>query len=174
MEYRFCRHQRCAQHNRWSILRSNRVDSVAAAMGVDFVSASISSVDETAAQMDLAARRYKKWAAGDRIRLVVGLAVLFIGLFLAAVAQNTIGGAEADLGGWFNRVPDRTIGLVVGTGQLIVVVVPLAVWILLLWRRQFRLWGMQILAMNVASWTLTFIESRYADRLGVIEDQPGI
>jgi len=143
-------------------------------MGVDFVSASSSSVDETAAQVDLAARRYEKWAAGDRIRLVVGLVVLSVGLFLAVVAQNTIGGAEADLVGWFNRLPDRTIGLVVGTGQLIVVAVPLVVWAVLLWRRQFRLWGMQIVAMNVASWTLTLIESRYADRLGVIENAHGV
>jgi len=140
----------------------------------DFVSAEMSSVDETAARLDLAARRYEKWAAGDRIRLVVGLVVLSIGLFLAALAQNTIGGAEADLVTWFNRLPDQTIGLVVGTGQLIVIVVPLAVWILLLWRRQFRLWGMQLLAMNVASWMLTIIESRYADRLGVIEDTHAI
>ncbi len=120
--------------------------------------------------MDLAARRYERWAADDRMRLVVGLVVLSVGLFLAALAQNTIGGVEADLVSWFNRLPDQTIGLVVGAGQLIVVVVPLAVWVLLLWRRQFRLWGMQVLAMNVASWTLTLIESRYADRLGVIED----
>ena len=143
-------------------------------MGEDFVSANVSGVDETAAQLDLAARRYEKWAAGDRIRLVVGLLLLSIGLFLAAVAQNTIGGAEADLVAWFNRIPDRTIGLVVGTGQLLVIVVPLAVWALLLSRRHFRLWGMQVLAMNVASWTLTLIESRYADRLGVIEDTHGI
>jgi len=143
-------------------------------MAVDLVSANVSGVDETAAQLDLAARRYEKWAAGDRIRLVVGLVVLSFGLFLAAVAQNTIGGAEADLVAWFNRIPDRTIGLVVGTGQLIVIVVPLAVWALLLWRRHFRLWGMQVLAMNAASWTLTLIESRYADRLGVIEDTHAI
>ena len=143
-------------------------------MAVDLVSANVSGVDETAAQLDLAARRYEKWAAGDRIRLVVGLVVLSFGLFLAAVAQNTIGGAEADLVAWFNRLPDRTIGLVVGTGQLIVIVVPLAVWALLLWRRHFRLWGMQVLAMNAASWTLTLIESRYADRLGVIEDTHAI
>jgi len=143
-------------------------------MGEDFVSANVSGVDATAAQLDLAARRYEKWAAGDRIRLVVGLVVLSIGLFFAAVAQNTIGGAEADLVAWFNRLPDRTIGLVVGTGQLIVIAVPLAVWAVLLWRRHFRLWGMQVLAMNVASWTLTVIESRYADRLGVIEDTHSI
>ena len=111
------------------VVEARAVDSVCSAMGVDFVSASSSSVDETATQMDLAARRYEKWAAGDRIRLVVGLVVLSIGLFLAVVAQNTIGGAEADLVGWFNRLPDRTIGLVVGTGQLIVVAVPLVVWV---------------------------------------------
>ena len=81
-----------------------------------------------------------RWAAGDRIRLVVGLVLLAIGLFLAALAQNTIGGAEADVIEWFKRLSDRSIGLVVGAGQLIVVVVPLAVWVLLLWRRQFRLW----------------------------------
>jgi uncharacterized membrane protein YbhN (UPF0104 family)/tRNA A-37 threonylcarbamoyl transferase component Bud32 len=133
-----------------------------------------SGIDATAAAMDLSARRYEKWAAGDRIRLVVGLVVLALGLFLAAVAQNTIGGAEADVISWFNRLPNRTIGLVVGVGQLIVVVVPLAVWVLLLWRRQFRLWGMQILAMNVASWTLTLIESLFADRLGVIEETHAI
>ena len=132
------------------------------------------SADETAAELDRAARRYERWASGDQIRLVVGLAVLFTGLFLAAVARNTIGGAEADFVAWINQLPDRSIGLVVGAGQLIVVVVPLAVWILLLWRRQFRLWGLQILAMNVASWTLTLIESRFADRLGVIEDAHGI
>lgn len=139
-------------------------------MSSEVGSAGRSGVNETASELDLAARRYEKWAAGDRIRLVVGLLLLGFGLFLAAAAQNTIGGAEADVVSWFNRLPDRTIGMVVGGGQLIVVGVPLAVWVLLLWRRQFRLWGMQILAMNVASWTLTFIESRFADRLGVIED----
>ena len=133
-----------------------------------------SGADATAAEMDLRARRYVRWAAGDRIRLVVGLVLLAIGLFLAALAQNTIGGAEADVIEWFNRLSDRSIGLVVGIGQLIVVVVPLAVWVLLLWRRQFRLWGMQVLAMNVASWTLTLIESRFADRLGVIEETNAI
>lgn len=143
-------------------------------MGENVALTKVADVDATAAQLDLSARRYERWAAGDRIRLVVGLVVLAIGLFLAAVAQNTIGGAEADLIGWFNRLPDRTVGLVVGTAQLIVVVVPLAVWVLLLWRRQFRLWGMQVLAMNVASWTLTLIESRYADRLGVIENASAI
>lgn len=143
-------------------------------MGVNFDSPNTTSVEAMASQMDLTARRYRKWSSGDQIRLVVGLAALSIGLFLAVVAQNTIGGAEADLLAWFNRLPNRTIGLVIGAGQLIVVVVPLAVWALLLWRRQFRLWGMQILAMNVASWVLTLIESRYADRLGVIEDAHGI
>ena len=143
-------------------------------MGEGTVLTSRSNVDQKARELDLAAHRYERWAAGDRVRLVVGLVLLAFGLFLAAVAQNTIGGAEADVIAWFNRLPDRTIGLIVGSGQLIVVVVPLAVTVLLLWRRQFRLWGMQFLATNVASWTLTLIESRYADRLGVIDDTTAI
>jgi uncharacterized membrane protein YbhN (UPF0104 family)/tRNA A-37 threonylcarbamoyl transferase component Bud32 len=134
------------------------------------LTAKVSGIDATAAEFDLEARRYQKWSPGDVLRLIVGLAVLLLGLFLAAVAQNTIAGAEQDIVSWFNRLPDRAIGLVIGAGQLIAVVVPVTVWVLLLWRRQFRLLGMQLLAVNVAAWAMTAIEARYADRLGVIED----
>jgi undecaprenyl-diphosphatase len=102
------------------------------------------------------------------------LVVLIIGLFLAAVAQHTIGGAEEDIISWFNRLPDRTVGVVIGTGQFIIVAVPLAVWGLLLWRRHFRLLGMQWIAGLVASWAITFIESQYSDRIGVIEETHSI
>jgi uncharacterized membrane protein YbhN (UPF0104 family)/tRNA A-37 threonylcarbamoyl transferase component Bud32 len=134
------------------------------------LTAKVSGIDATAAEFDLEARQYQKWSPGDVLRLIVGLAVLLLGLFLAAVAQNTIAGAEQDIVSWFNRLPDRAIGLVIGAGQLIAVVVPVTVWVLLLWRRQFRLLGMQLLAVNVAAWAMTAIEARYADRLGVIED----
>jgi uncharacterized protein (TIRG00374 family) len=130
----------------------------------------VTTVDEVAAELDLEARKYQRWSSGDVIRLVVGLVVLVLGLFLAAVARNTIGGVEEDIISWFNRLPDRTIGVVIGVGQIITVAVPLTVWGLLLWRRHFRLLGMQWLAANLASWTMTFIESLYSNRLGVIED----
>lgn len=134
------------------------------------MTANVSGIDATAAELDLEARQYQKWSPGDALRLIVGLAVLLLGLFLAAAAQNTIAGAEQDIVSWFNRLPDRAIGLVIGAGQLITVVIPLTVWVLLLWRRQFRLLGMQLLAVNAAAWAMTAIEARYADRLGVIED----
>ena len=134
------------------------------------MTANVSGIDAAAAELDLEARQYQKWSPGDALRLIVGLAVLLLGLFLAAAAQNTIAGAEQDIVSWFNRLPDRAIGLVIGAGQLITVVIPLTVWVLLLWRRQFRLLGMQLLAVNAAAWAMTAIEARYADRLGVIED----
>lgn len=130
----------------------------------------VTEVDRVAAELDREARKYQRGSSGDVIRLVVGLIVLLVGLFLAAIAQNTIGGAERDIISWFNRLPDRTIGVVIGAGQFIIVAVPLAVWGLLLWRRHFRLLGMQWLAANLASWTMTLIESRYSDRLGVVEN----
>ena len=77
-------------------------------------------VDSAAAELDLEAREYQKWSSGDAIRLVVGLVVLTLGLFLAGVAQNTIGGAEEDIVSWFNRLPDRTIGFVIGAGQFVI------------------------------------------------------
>ena len=86
------------------------------------------SVDEAAVELDSEARKYQRWSAGDLIRLVFALGALTFGLFLAAIAQHTIGGAEEDIISWFNRLPDRTIGFVIGLGQLIIVVVPLAVW----------------------------------------------
>ncbi|RLE21946.1 MAG: hypothetical protein DRJ50_08425 [Actinobacteria bacterium] len=130
----------------------------------------VTDIDQIVAELDSEARKYQRWSSGDVIRLVVGLIVLAFGLFLAAIAQNTIGGAEEDIISWFNRLPDKTIGVVIGAGQFIIVAVPLAVWGLLLWRRHFRLLGMQWLAANVASWTMTLIESRYSDRLGVVEN----
>ena len=131
-------------------------------------------VDVVAAEMDEEPRRYARWSASDMMRLVLGLVILVVGLFLAAVAQNTIGGAEEDIVSWFNRLPDRSVGVVIGSGQILVVAVPLAVYGLLLWRRQFRLFGMLLVGANVAGWATTFIESRYADRLGVVEDTHSI
>jgi uncharacterized protein (TIRG00374 family) len=134
----------------------------------------VTQIDQIVRELDSESRKYQRWSSGDVIRLVVGLIVLTLGLFLAAIAQNTIGGAEEDVISWFNRLPNQTIGFVIGTGQFIIVVVPLAVWGLLLWRRNFRLLGMQWLAANVASWTMTLIESFYGDRLGVVQNTHSI
>jgi uncharacterized membrane protein YbhN (UPF0104 family)/tRNA A-37 threonylcarbamoyl transferase component Bud32 len=134
----------------------------------------VADVDTVATRLDAEPRHYERWAASDMIRLIFGLTVLGLGLFLAAVAQNTIGGAERDIIEWFNRLPHRSVGVVIGSAQLLVVVVPLAVYALLLWRRLFRLFGMLLLGSAIASVITTLVEASYADRLGIVEDTHSI
>lgn len=130
----------------------------------------MTNVDAVAAEFDLEARKYQRWSSGDLIRFIVGLVLFAFGLFLAAVARNTVGGFEQDIVSWFNRLPNSTLGAVIGLGQAITVIVPVVVFGLLLWRRLFRLIGMQFLATNLAALTVMIIESRYSDRLGVLDD----
>src|SRR5262245_52679631 len=71
----------------------------------------------------------------DVVRLIVGLALMGVGVLVATWLRNTIGGAEEDLVDVYERVPDRFAEVLTGLAVLGVGLIPAVALIVLALRR---------------------------------------
>jgi undecaprenyl-diphosphatase len=74
----------------------------------------------------------------DVVRLIVGLALVGVGVLVATWLRNTIGGAEEDLVDVYERVPDRFAEVFTGLAVLGAGLIPAVALIVLVVRRRFR------------------------------------
>ncbi|HET9541000.1 MAG TPA: lysylphosphatidylglycerol synthase transmembrane domain-containing protein [Candidatus Limnocylindria bacterium] len=81
----------------------------------------------------------RRFSPSDVLRLLVGLAVLLVGLVLAVWGRSTAGGLEADIARQAARLPSRLLDALLAVGQMMAALVPLLVLGGLLARRRFRL-----------------------------------
>jgi len=82
--------------------------------------------------------RQRVRSQADVVRLIVGLALVGVGVLVATWLRNTIGGAEEDLVDVYERVPDRFAEVLTGVAVLVAGLVPLVALIVLVVRRRFR------------------------------------
>jgi uncharacterized membrane protein YbhN (UPF0104 family) len=75
---------------------------------------------------------------GDVVRLIIGLALIGLGLIMNNLLRNTIGGAEADLVEVYEQVPDRLSEALTGIAVFGAVVVPVVAFVVMLVRRRYR------------------------------------
>jgi len=106
----------------------------------------------------------QKWSSVDLLRLLLGLVLGAAGLFAATFADGTISGVESDVIDAVGRIPDSVEQAVVGSAQIIATFVPLFAFVVVLWRRRWRLLLMLFLASTVASIAIGLLTSWLGDR----------
>jgi glycosyltransferase 2 family protein len=89
-------------------------------------------------QVSVSPRRRVRSQA-DVVRLIVGLALIGVGVLVATWLRNTLGGAEEDLADVYERVPDRFAEALTGLAVIGVGVVPVVSLTVLVVRRRYRL-----------------------------------
>jgi hypothetical protein len=82
--------------------------------------------------------RQRVRSQADVVRLIVGLALVGVGVLVATWLRNTIGGAEEDLVDVYERVPDRFAEVFTGLVVLGAGLIPAVALIVLAVRRRFR------------------------------------
>jgi undecaprenyl-diphosphatase len=97
-------------------------------------------------------------SASDVIRLLIGLALVLVGLVLATVADHTVGGAQADVVEAVSELPSRVEQAVVGVAQLIAASVIVAIACVLVARRTWRRLGVLVIGAVVASLAMKSLE----------------
>ena len=100
----------------------------------------------------------RRFSPGDILRVLVGLGFLVIGLLLATVAKETLSGVESDVVEAVSRLPDEIEHGVFATAQLLATLFPLAVLLLVIWRRNWRLLVSLFAASVLASVATQLIE----------------
>ncbi len=105
-------------------------------------------------------------SAGDVLRLMTGAAVIAVGLLLALVFQNTLGGAEADIAESLSRIPSKWEQATMSLAELLVATTTVATAIYLLTTGRARLLGwiaLTVVAATgftvVAGWAITSQDS---------------
>lgn len=88
-------------------------------------------------QVSVSPRRRVRSQA-DVVRLIIGLALIGVGVLVATWLRNTIGGAEEDIVDVYERVPDRFAEALTGLAVIGAGVVPFVVLVVLIARRHFR------------------------------------
>lgn len=81
----------------------------------------------------------RSFSAGDVVRLVLGVGLVFGGGLLADAAQSTIQGLEADLLRALGLLPDPVEDSLLAASQILTSVVPMLVLVVLLVKRRYRL-----------------------------------
>jgi glycosyltransferase 2 family protein len=81
--------------------------------------------------------RQRVRSQADVVRLIVGLALIVVGVLVATWLRNTIGGAEEDLVGVYERVPDPFAGALTGLAVIAAVAVPVLALVVLVVRQRF-------------------------------------
>ncbi len=104
------------------------------------------------------------WAAGDVLRLLIGLAFLGFGLFAVSFAEETISGLERDVVDAVDRIPNRVEQAVLGTAQIIATFVPLVAVGVVLWKRRWRLLLTLWTGSTVASLSAALLIAWLGDR----------
>jgi len=94
--------------------------------------------DELADVIVSVSPRRRVRSQADVVRLIIGLALIGVGVAVATWLRNTIGGAEEDLVDVYEAVPDPFAEALTGLAVIGAGVVPLMVFIVLLARRHFR------------------------------------
>ncbi|HEY7069057.1 MAG TPA: lysylphosphatidylglycerol synthase transmembrane domain-containing protein [Acidimicrobiales bacterium] len=82
--------------------------------------------------------RQRVRSQADVVRLIVGLALVGVGVLVATWLRNTIGGAEEDLVDVYERVPDRFAEVFTGLVVLGAGLIPAVALVVLVVRRRFR------------------------------------
>lgn len=106
----------------------------------------------------------RSFAAGDMIRLLVGLVLVLVGVVIAEVAQETIRGLEEDLVRAIARLPDRIEQTVLGLVQLVTSLVPLTTLVVLLIRRRWRVAALLLAAGWISSLVMAAAGTGLLDR----------
>lgn len=88
-------------------------------------------------QVSVSPRRRVRSQA-DVVRLIIGLALIGVGVLVATWLRNTIGGAEEDIVDVYERVPDRFAEALTGLAVIGAGVVPFVVLVVLIARRHYR------------------------------------
>jgi uncharacterized membrane protein YbhN (UPF0104 family)/tRNA A-37 threonylcarbamoyl transferase component Bud32 len=100
----------------------------------------------------------RRFSPGDILRVLIGLGFLVVGLLLATVAKETLSGVESDVVEAVSRLPDEIEHGVIATAQLLATLFPLAVLLLVIWRRNWRLLVSLFAASVLASVATQLIE----------------
>lgn len=106
----------------------------------------------------------QKWSSVDLLRLLVGLVLGAAGLFAATFADGTISGVESDVIDAVGRIPDSIEQAVVGSAQIIATFVPIFAFVVIVWRRRWRLLLMLLLSSIIASIAIGVVTSWLGDR----------
>ena len=120
--------------------------------------------DPTGVQLYERGPARRAFAAGDVVRLLVGVGLVAGGVLLANLAQSTIEGIEADLVDALARFPDGIEELVLHAAQLLTSVVPLVALVVLLARRRWQVALLLILTGFVATVAMHLADTLMMDR----------
>lgn len=134
--------------------------------------------DGSVAAVTSAAPVRRPFAAGDLLRLLLGIAVVLGGIVIAEVGQGTVTGFERDLLRAVARLPDRLERGVLVVVQVATSLVPLAALTVLLVRRRWRVALVLLVAGMLASVAMAFADALVLDhdlgafvaRLTAVED----
>jgi glycosyltransferase 2 family protein len=91
----------------------------------------------------------------DGLRLLLGLAVVLVGIAVAVVLHDTLLGFERDVLNLFRHLPAVVTGLVVGVAQVVALLVPVLVTVAVLVRRELRQLGLVLLGSVLAALSIT-------------------
>ena len=94
----------------------------------------------------------------DVLRLLVGAALVLLGVILATVADRTVGGAQADLVEAVSRLPSRVEQVVVGIAEVIAASVVFVIAIVLIVQRRWRRLGVLVVGAVVAGVAMQLLD----------------
>jgi glycosyltransferase 2 family protein len=103
----------------------------------------------------------------DVVRLIVGLALVGVGVLVATWLRNTIGGAEEDLVEVYELVPDRFAEALTGLAVLGAGVVPLVALVVLLLRGRHR-WALMLLTAGVGATVVMQLLTQFLADQGIV------
>src|SRR5262245_53169176 len=87
----------------------------------------------------------------DTLRLLIGLALVALGIALAKVADRTVGGAQEDLVEVANRLPNSVENVVVSVAQIVTGSIVTVIAVVLMVQRRWRRLGVLVVAALTAS-----------------------
>ena len=112
--------------------------------------------------------RHRERSASDVLRLLLGLALLGIGLVIHTWGRNTVRGAEADIVLAYERLPDRLAELVNGLAWIIAAALPTMALIVLLLTRHYRRAAALFIGGTVALLAMVALDSVMNERSVVV------
>lgn len=119
----------------------------------------------------LVAPRRRVRAAGDVLRLLAGLALVGLGLSVAAWAKSTVGGIEDDVTRNFARLPNRIEEALAGLALVISAALPFLAALVLIVRRRYLLTASLALAGWLAAGVMNILSNELADRGLIAHDR---
>ena len=98
--------------------------------------------------------RGRERSPADVLRLLLGLALLGLGLLATTVARNTVGGIEADIVEGYDHVPERIAEVATALAFVLAAAAPLLAILVLVVRRRYRRALALLLGGYLASWMM--------------------